>query len=90
MPRAYITQEQRDRAWMRRMLRSWIAREGISQKVLADRIGITAAGLSAAISRGSLSVVQLMGISRMLHLSSRDLADLLGGVNEKEGTYAEV
>jgi len=84
MPKAYLTQEERNKTKVCRWIKSIIARRGMPQKFLAGRMGLSQQGLSAAITRGSVSLTQLMEMHRLLHFTKDDLEDLLGGFGKEE------
>ena len=84
MPRVYTTKEERNKAKVKRWLKSILARRGIQQKAMAISMGLSQQGLSAAITRGSVSLTQLMEMHRLLHFTKDDLGDLLGGFGKEE------
>ena len=84
MPRVYTTKEERNKAKVKRWLKSILARRGIQQKAMAISMRLSQQGLSAAITRGSVSLTQLMEMHRVLHFTKDDLEDLLGGFGKEE------
>ena len=85
MPRVYTTKEERNKAKVKRWIKSIIARRGIQQKAMAISMGLSQQGLSAAITRGSVSLVQLLDMHKELHFTERDLKDLFGKFGEDDG-----
>lgn len=85
MPRVYTTKEERNKAKVKRWLKSVLARRGVQQKAMAISMGLSQQGLSAAITRGSVSLVQLLDMHKQLHFTERDIGDLLGKLGEDDG-----
>lgn len=85
MPKVYLTQEKRNKTKVKRWLKSVLARRGIQQKAMAISMGLSQQGLSAAITRGSVSLVQLLDMHKELHFTERDFKDLFGKFGEDDG-----
>ena len=78
MPRVYITQRQKDGERIKRILRRRIAKHGMNISSVAEKMGITHQALSYKLNNASVTLLDLMEISRIVGFELGDLAELLG------------
>lgn len=83
MPKTYITQEQRDREKIKRILRSRMEFLGIKGCDLADRLKISPQRLSYWINKGTITLADFMAIHRILQFTERDLEALIGSFGKE-------
>ncbi len=84
MPKVYITQEQRDREKINRVIRSRMAFLGIKGREMASMLGISHQKFSYCITHGSITMADFIALHRILHFTASDMESLIGRFG-KEG-----
>ena len=82
MPRVYISQTEKNKDAYRRkvkvLLKAKMAEQEIRQKDLAEYLGVTEGAVSQMIANGTLSIIQLLQLDKVLNFNTSDLSKLFG------------
>ena len=82
MPRVYISQTEKNKDAYRRkikaLLKTKMAEQEIRQKDLAEYLGVTEGAVFQMIANGTMSIIQLLQLDKLLNFNSSDLSKLFG------------
>ena len=82
MPKVYISQTEKTKDAYRRKVKTLIkakmAEQEIRQKDLAKYLGVTEGAVSQMIANGTLSIIQLLQLDKVLQFDMNDLSKLFG------------
>ena len=82
MPKVYISQTEKTKDAYRRKVKTLIkakmAEQEIRQKDLAKYLGVTEGAVSQMIANGTLSIIQLLQLDKVLNFNASDLSKLFG------------
>ena len=82
MPKVYISQTEKTKDAYRRkvkvLLKAKMAEQEIRQKDLAEYLGVTEGAVSQMIANGTLSIIQLLQLDKVLNFNTSDLSKLFG------------
>ena len=82
MPKVYISQTEKTKDAYRRKVKTLIkakmAEQEIKQKDLAKYLGVTEGAVSQMIANGTLSIIQLLQLDKVLNFNTSDLSKLFG------------
>ena len=82
MPKVYISQTEKNKDAYRRkikaLLKTKMAEQEIRQKDLAEYLGVTEGAVSQMIANGTLSIIQLLQLDKVLNFNTSDLSKLFG------------
>lgn len=88
MPKVYISERQRESDRCRREIKAFIkakmAESDITQRDVAECLGCSQANVSQVIRNGSLSLLNMMQLNKILHFDEHDVLRLFGN---KEGGH---
>lgn len=79
MPKVFITQEQKDKELIGRIIKSRMTYQGMKQKDLAKELHISPQALSYMIKHGAVTLADFMAFHRILKFTQEDISKLIGG-----------
>ena len=83
MPKVYVTQAQKEKEKLKKrimaFLRFKMTLEGIGQKDIAQKLGLTQGAVSKMISSGSMTMIQFLRLVDLLKVEESDFKALIGG-----------
>lgn len=86
MPKVYITQEQRDREKLKKVIRGRMSYRGIKQKEVADQLHTTQQNISHKLNNGNITLMEFISLHRIIGFTDTDINELLG----KLGGFDEI
>lgn len=84
MPKTFITQRQRDKERIKKVILGRMAASGFNQADLAAAMGITRQTMNYKIKNLSFTLLDLADLNRVIHLNNSDVAEIIGNDKSEE------